>query len=986
MESVQNFIDNNYDGEDEIFNSNLSSDLDSISSEETEEDYETAEELDVEFTNGKLFVIDGTVEKKFYMDYETLEGGYDIIDVLHGLLVLSQIAPTTYFKFSFVFQYLKMEHPLTLTIDHHKIASLFKNVFHIDDLNDLLDVRTFNIIEDRDEDNEEYQAILLDKELMRRYEITSNAVDMFRKEYYQEVWERIDSGTGFFTQREVQDMPKFSQVYYEAMVINLQGGAEYFKIINIQNKLYEIYFPKSTNRCLLLVLKDYSNNFTSLYKNAERKINLKAFHLINYLDQIDIMKKALDIKQEIVLHSTEPLKIDDSKINLIHKGRHVGIIRDFELRKHEMLQKETRVGDYADIKNTILVTIDYEWVWNIFERFTNMTLEQIQNEAYEHDTTLKYAIAKPPSLGVVHLWDPTLNNRKEFIISSVRESLDILFSIKRTTKKDIFVYSHNGSLVENILLLEEIRKIHANDPKFMLEIGNNSGNKIKSFKYQGITFIDSVLYLKSSLNKAMMAYTPGKTKYHHPELICESCKINPLEDGAKCISCSRLYFNKKSWSAANKEDLKYIQMDGSGLMDVLIKFNELVCIRLGLKDKWCLSKLSLASIAKTRLYQIYPMIDTTYFQSIIRPFYKGGDCQIHFQGTVKSIEAKTEDDKPNTLYYPKGGAIVSFDYVSMYPFIQSRPLPVRPRFISELTDNSSWCACVLLSQHDDPSCMCNRYPIIDYYCRKNDKIINPIFITPTLVEIWSFQYQQFKSCYNIEKIYYVVEFDTEPIYTDYVLPNFARRAEVGPKSTEGMNIKLMMNAGTGTLGLKSERTTKVMSHKKCEKYIRLKESLHRTITQEVGNFEWLQYTEQKNVKTQLLIISYITAKGRFMINMRKHMEFLQGNIPLQTDTDGLETLYINRDNIPINEPEVLGSQKIELYSQLTIRGCKDYSFIRENETIEKAKCKGMSHSIETWGRDCKTAEINIKIVPKHFSGIYNKGLIDDRGVVSPYKI
>ena len=114
----------------------------------------------------------------------------------------------------------------------------------------------------------------------------------------------------------------------------------------------------------------------------------------------------------------------------------------------------------------------------------NMTLEQVQDEAFEHDTTLEYAIANPPTLGVVHIWDPTLNTRKEFIVSSVRESLDVLFSIKRTTKKDIFVYSHNGSLVENILLLEEIRKIHFKDPKFMLEIGNNSGNKIKSFKYK----------------------------------------------------------------------------------------------------------------------------------------------------------------------------------------------------------------------------------------------------------------------------------------------------------------------------------------------------------------------------------------------------------------------------------------------------------------------------------------------------------------------
>lgn len=954
------------------------------------EDYETADEADVEFTTGKLFLNESTIEKVTILeDIEELRGGYDVFDVIGNLISLNLTSDDKYFKFKFVFQYLSMDHPLTLTEKYCKINTLLSDLFKIKNTEDLLDRDTFKIIHEDLSEDPDYTFLTTDNEILRKYNVTLEAIQSFVNEYWGYSYERFDSVLGSITPELIIEHPKFSQVYYECMTLNLQGGKESFKIVIINNNLYEVYYPKSNSRCLLLVLKDYVTNFSSLYKNFERHCNTINFKLMHHLEQIRIIRRLFKIEKEIILHNDIPKTIDTNKINLIHKGKHVGIINPFKLREGLPLQREVKVKPFAKYDNTILATIDFEWKWSV--KYKDKTLEEVLEEAFNQDKTLIYAMATKPNLGIVHVYEPGKKDSngvqlpgKEIIVGSVFDGLQILVNIRRTTKKEFYVYSHNGSLVEHILLLEAIRKLHSNDKEFMLEINNNAGNKIKTFVYNNINFIDSVLFLQSSLDSAIQTYTPGATKYHHPKLYCGACSHK-----IKCIQCSRLYFTK-TWSRYNREDVNYVKQDGKGLMNVLIAFNNLVCLRLNVTNTWTLSKLSLASIAKTKLYELHPWVDTEYFQALMRPFYKGGDCQAHFIGTIKHVSEKLDSDPPNTLHYENGN-IISFDIVSMYPSIQSKHLPIKPVlvrgssnqiFISDLNENKLWCAMVSFKQHLDPNCLCNIFPIVDVYDSQLNKLLNPIITTNRIVQIWSFQYYKFKDCYTIDKIFYAIEFEESLIYTDYVLSNFDRRITIGTKTPEGMNIKLMLNSGTGTLGLKNDRSVKVMSNKECKKYDSLKNKLPRTVTYPVDNFEWLQFKEHKNVKTQLSIISYITAIGRFNINMKKHDIHNEGNIVLQTDTDGIE--FLNIKNIEYeDQPNILGGQTIKKYSKLKIDGCKNYTFVKEGEVEERVKCKGKSLSIETWGRDCKTAEINIKVVPKKIKSLYDKGIVLPNGFVKP---
>lgn len=360
-----------------------------------------------------------------------------------------------------------------------------------------------------------------------------------------------------------------------------------------------------------------------------------------------------------------------------------------------------------------------------------------------------------------------------------------------------------------------------------------------------------------------------------------------------------------------------------------------------------------------------------------REAYKGGRCECFVIGDLTG----------QTFYV--------VDVNSLYPYVMRKhtyphkwhKLSHRPsvKKLGKMLDSHAVVASVRI-ETDEP-----------VYAVKSGRTIFPVGTFDTTLCTPEIKYAIDHN--HIVKVYDVVEYERENIFSSYVSTMYDLRSQCKADKNRAYEqlVKYLMNSLYGKFGQKAEDWVRIgaapgepdreemILHKPPRRPTRL-----RYLLGEV--FELKRYSEAFN--SFPAIAAHVTAYARLYL-----WELMQvcgkGNY-VYCDTDSLMVTDVGMDNLSAYlSPTELGKLKLERTVQsLVIRGLKDYS------ADEKVVIKGIRKTASCVGNGVytqehwptfkgifKTADANtyiVKNVTKHLTREYTKGNVGPDGIVTPF--
>jgi len=369
-----------------------------------------------------------------------------------------------------------------------------------------------------------------------------------------------------------------------------------------------------------------------------------------------------------------------------------------------------------------------------------------------------------------------------------------------------------------------------------------------------------------------------------------------------------------------------------------------------------------------------------------RQSYRGGRCEAFRLGTFSGI------------YY--------LDINSMYPFVMktsqfpTKLTTMKPLTIQTVDDLKD----ALVSGHfimADCDIILNE-PLV---ACKREKLFFPIGNIRQVITSPEIEYIiEHPDCGSISKIHSLVLYEKAEIFKEFVdfFYNFRKNTDNPAYKTLA---KLVLNSLYGKFGQRSFGQLKKIED---ENLIWLyTDMMNDSGTNEIWISVGQKYVRHGNIlylHTQTsgeyapdsipIIASSVTSYARILLF--KLMKIAGKENVLYCDTDSLFVTKSGYDNLrDWISPNELGKLKMEDYGTVEIRGAKDYTFngvvkmkgIKKNaEKLPNGKYRQYQFQTKSLRYRAGTEDgiVVVKPIDKEMSGLYDKGIVDESGIVSPF--
>lgn len=779
---------------------------------------------------------------------------------------------------------------------------------------------------------------------------------------------------------------------------DFRGGFEAVKIIEIDKKLYSIFYYNTRQKCLIDSVYSYLNlkktdrlfkntNFSKLSFEEIKKLIKTKFNLEVKISQ-DIKTLEFDFKNkkenEILLHALDS---------------HVGYLKE---------------GIDKDLFYPLKPVLNYKEAMNKLNNSYRL-LDEIMIVSYDCEYEYLDGIPQEPNLVVAKFFIFKLLN-KTMIFNSFKRFVTALEELVLKYKKETYCYGHNACKVETAFVVKElVRRKKYEEITFQNVLGNliksyrnsfyyttiNTKTKKKSKNYINVYYFDTVNFVSGTLEEVAKSFNLKTCKGHvsWPENFSKKDK-------------DAWYMNKK-WDYKNKDDIEYTSNDVNIVFEFVLEFNKIL-LKTHLKyieqlydqiertrdykDEliqrkykeiknplrvFLLSKPSLSGINRNIILTKYRRIlNTPYQAALYKNHYYGGRSEAFKIGTFNNVIGKDINSAYPYVMNKLGVAgqlLYFFSEPSLEEFNHSVNL-----FMGD--EKYLWNAIVVLKYTKE-----FKFPLIPV-CRSG-KLIFPNIKNYTVVNLWNFEYEAIKDFIKIKKCLTLSIF--EKIYINEIEELYEIKKNAEDPLLRKVS-KLNLNTMYGVSGMDNYRIQKkLLKQEKIQEVFKMNNSIN--IYGGFDDFKWVNYHKYCKLDSIFQMASSITARARF---------YLWEHI-IKLDNLGCDILYCDTDSIYFIDKlknyeknkfigKNLGEWDEEFYNEMKIFTIKAYSLdnklyfkgINKNdlENVDISKIKKDFVFKVHGNKLTKQLQIQIYEINKKFTLNYNKGVVDSFGVVKPFDI
>lgn len=779
---------------------------------------------------------------------------------------------------------------------------------------------------------------------------------------------------------------------------DFRGGFEAVKIIEIDNKLYSVFYYNTRQKCLI----DSVYNYLNLKKTDKLFKNIK-YSKLSFTEIKSLIKKHfnLDVK---ISQDEKTLEYDfknkkENEILLFAVDSHVGYLK-------EGIDESV----FCERKNLKSYKTRIESLNNSYK-----LLDEIMIVSYDCEYEYLEGVPQEPNLIVARFFILNVID-KTFTFKSFRNFVTYLEETVLKYKKETYCYAHNASKVETIFIVKElVRRKNYEELTFQNILGNMIKSYCNSFCYTTINrrtkekfkhhikvhYFDTVNYVAGTLEEISKSFNLNTCKGH------ASWLENFTEEDK-----NSWYLNKK-WDYKNKDDIEYTTNDVNIVFEFLLEFNKNL-LKTHLKylenlyddvekiktDKdelierkymktenksnvFLLSKPSLSGINRNILLsKHYRLLNTPYHAALYKLHYYGGRSEAFKIGTFNNVIGKDINSAYPYVMNKLGvaGKILYFGYdISIDDFYENiKKFKKGEKYL--------WSSVMLLKYKED-----FKFPLIPVY--KNGKLIFPNIKNYTIVNLWNFEYEAIKDKIKIKKCY------TFSVFRKIYIEEIEELYEIKKSAKDSVLrkcAKLNLNTLYGVSGMDNYRVQKkLLKEEKIKEVFRNHNSIN--VYEGFEDFKWVNYHQYCSLDSIFQMASSITARARFYLWENINKLYLMGCTILYCDTDSIYFLDScgNYENNKFVGKE-LGDWDEERYKEMRIFTIKAYSLdekpyfkgINKNDlkNINIEDIKPNATFKVKGNKVTKKLEIKIYEINKKFSLNYNKGVVDKDGNVTPLNI
>lgn len=729
------------------------------------------------------------------------------------------------------------------------------------------------------------------------------------------------------------------------------------------NDVRYVQFPHSTYNCVLISAIKYMEpnlrNVSSTEISNHTLINNKK----RFSDDLGMIAKHYN--KDLLICKTEGdlWELNDQdfqeSIVLYRHGYHMGYVLNYIPHyKVSNVQLSKKKRDPSKLR--------YVVVWDVEFGFDSIKQERV---------------SKDPNLICCCIYAPGFYEELKY--SKIHHFINKLVAL--SAKGTVICYSHNGSKIEHQFLVKTLMlDFKVGSKQRFFECDKVNGTAIKALDYGNIKFLDSYLLITASVENIAKTFNTTAEKGH------TEWKYGPYkkewsdsENDWIDVLDKNTFYREKEWSVNNPDDVEYCMNDCRVVLQALMKMNEILLPLVDCKtylfeddSPWILGNDSISSIGKQTIIKSFPdIIDQKETKAILQPSYYGGRCELFQYGFLSSTEDRH---------------LVEIDINSSYPYQATKDLPGRLISVDNKFSEGIWHSWAVVSYK-------NLYKHPPLAKMSTTSLNFPNLVNPTLISLWSFEYERYKDNMVIHDIKIVHHFETIT-FSEIILKWYGLKQNA--KSTAEKTIyKMLLNGALGGFGLKQIQDGRIITPDPVNIAEKLQLSKYN-VSKTFGSMYSLHYNKFIKAKTCFPVVSAITAYGRMqLIEKLDSLKEIGEFTFCYTDTDSLH-LYCDtnvRDHLKATANNDLGGWDFVENLVAFFRALKCYA------TDKKIKFRGLvreilkhfsilhlmderiSQQMEIWSR--KDMVITIKDVTKVFTNRYEKGIINkETGEVTPLSV